>query len=86
MKSNTDQHLSESVRQSVRAGRKIEAIKLLREEHGLGLKEAKQIIDREVAVYRRANPDAPMAQKTSSLPLIVAVVIVGAALYWYFAN
>ena len=82
----TDQKLPEAVMQAVRAGRKIEAIKLLREEHGIGLKEAKQIIDREVAAYRRANPNAPTAQQSSSLPLIVVVVIVAAALYWHFAT
>jgi large subunit ribosomal protein L7/L12 len=36
---------SQSVEELVRAGRKIEAIKLLREETGLGLKEAKDQVD-----------------------------------------
>jgi ribosomal protein L7/L12 len=36
----------EAVRAEVRAGRKIEAIKLLREATGLGLAEAKQFVER----------------------------------------
>jgi ribosomal protein L7/L12 len=37
---------SEGVRRLAMDGRKIEAIKLLREETGFGLKEAKDIVDR----------------------------------------
>jgi large subunit ribosomal protein L7/L12 len=35
----------ETIESLVRAGRKIEAIKLLREQTGLGLKEAKEHVD-----------------------------------------
>jgi hypothetical protein len=38
--------LSIEVRDAVEGGRKIEAIKLLREERGIGLKEAKEAVDR----------------------------------------
>lgn len=38
--------LDENVLKAVREGHKIEAIKLLREKENLGLKEAKEIIDR----------------------------------------
>ena len=40
------QGTSEKVKQLARNGQKIEAIKLLRERTGLGLKEAKDLVDR----------------------------------------
>ena len=42
----TDAHVSAEVRQLVMSGRKLEAIKLLCEQSGLGLKEAKEAVDR----------------------------------------
>jgi ribosomal protein L7/L12 len=38
-------HLSERVKELARAGRKIEAIKVYREETGAGLKEAKDAVE-----------------------------------------
>ena len=40
------QQMSEEVQRLAATGRKIEAIKLLREKSGLGLKEAKELVDR----------------------------------------
>jgi len=40
------QQMSEEVRRLATSGRKIEAIKLLREKSGIGLKEAKDLVDR----------------------------------------
>jgi ribosomal protein L7/L12 len=40
------QDASEEVKRLVRSGQKIEAIKLVREQTGLGLKEAKDLVDR----------------------------------------
>ena len=40
------QQMSEEVRRLAKTGRKVEAIKLLREKSGLGLKEAKDLVDR----------------------------------------
>ncbi|MGI9326026.1 MAG: ribosomal protein L7/L12 [Pseudomonadales bacterium] len=47
--------LDENVLKAARAGRKIEAIKLLREKENLGLKEAKEIIDRCTEPQEPAN-------------------------------
>ena len=44
--------LSEAVVACIESGRKIEAIKLLREESGVGLAEAKQAVD----AYVRRHP------------------------------
>ena len=75
---------SEAVMQAVRSGQKVKAIKLLRQEAGLGLKEAKDIIDREVADYRRENPHAPLTEDSTPWGKIILVVIVIVALYWAF--
>ena len=40
------QQMSDEVRRLATTGRKIEAIKMLREKSGLGLKEAKDLVDR----------------------------------------
>ena len=40
------QQMSEEVRRLATTGRKIEAIKMLREKSGIGLKEAKDLVDR----------------------------------------
>ena len=58
-------------------GRKIEAIKAAREEHGLGLAEAKDMVE----AWARAHPEQiPAAEPTSGgvrwmLLLVVAVAI-----------
>lgn len=47
--------LSPDVMRAIESGRKIEAIKLLRAERGIDLKEAKTIIDQEIVDHRAAN-------------------------------
>lgn len=42
----TDVHVSAEVRQLALSGKKLEAVKLLCEQSGLGLKEAKAAVDR----------------------------------------
>lgn len=81
-----EEKLSESVMQAVRSGHTIQAIKQLRTERGLGLKEAKEIIDREIAAYRLANPHAPMVPEPSPWPKVVVVALIAAALYWYLTK
>ena len=79
----TDEKLSEPIMQAVRSGHTIQAIKRLRTEKGLGLKEAKEIIDREIDAYRLANPHAPMAPESTAWPKVVVVAVIATALYWY---
>ena len=49
---NTETELPAKVVESIKAGRKIQAIKALRESHGVGLREAKEIVE----AYVRENP------------------------------
>lgn len=75
--------LSASVAEAIRSGRKIDAIKQLREERGIGLKEAKHIIDREIAALRASNPNYALENQSSPWPKILVVVAIGLALYFY---
>ena len=72
--------------QAVRSGHTIQAIKRLRAEKGLGLKEAKEIIDREIDAYKLANPNAHIVQESSGWPKVVVIVLVAAAIYWFLTR
>ena len=75
---NEASNLPADVINAINAGRKIEAIKLLREAQGLGLKEAKHAVD----AYARENPSAQQPRSSGSgLVIIVVLVILGYALY-----
>jgi len=82
---NENEKLSASVMEAVCSGHTIQAIKRLRAEKSLGLKEAKDIIDREIDAYRLANPDVALRQKSSPWPIVLVVFIAG-VLYWYLGN
>jgi len=72
--------LPDTVVSAIRANRKIEAIKILRDERGLGLKEAKH----EVEAYMRANPSAvppPSPLRLSGANPLVMLVILALAGY-----
>jgi len=76
---------------AVDSGNKIEAIKLLREEAGLGLKEAKDAID-ALARERRGDPAVAdtvsntMSEEGGAGGMIKMIVIIAAILgvYFYF--
>jgi len=86
----TDTNISDDVVAAVDAGRKIEAIKILREESGLGLKEAKDVVD-SLTRSRRGEPG-----RTAALPeeggaggmikLVVLIAIILGAYFYYFAG
>jgi len=78
-----DRHYSSAVLKAVDAGRKIEAIKLLREETGLGLQDAKDEID-QLTIIRR--PQSTTMPEQGGAGAIVKILIVGAglfAVYWF---
>lgn len=79
-----DAHHSDAVLQAIEAGRKIEAIRLLREQTGLGLKEAKDEVDR--LVRERRSDYAPMPEQGGAGALIklAAIVLILLAIYRYF--
>jgi hypothetical protein len=81
---------SEEVIAAVDAGRKIEAIKILREETGLGLADAKHAID-SLSGERRSDPviSAGMTEEGGAggmIKMIVVIAIVLGAYFYYFAS
>jgi hypothetical protein len=66
------------------SGRKIDAIKELRESSGLGLKESKEIIDRLEDDLREAHPErfTRRASKGFGCVILVILLIVGGAILW----
>ena len=72
--------------QHIRNGHTVAAIKQLRVETGLGLKEAKHIIDKEVGQFRANNPNHAMGQHTSWGPRLFFIVLALVALYWFLTK
>lgn len=68
--------LSEFVLNAIREGRRIEALKRLRQEKGYGLKEAKELVDREIALNHADNPHYQTKPIKIPLPLVIGVVSV----------
>ena len=76
--------LSAEVISALHRGNKIEAIKLLREEQGIGLKEAKDAVD----AYVRTQPDlaaifAAAQSRTSRSVLLWLLILIGGAILFY---
>ncbi len=70
--------------QALYAGNKIEAIKQLRDVSGLGLKEAKEVLDRLEAELRAAHPErfaAPNKKGTGCILLLILLFPFG-VLVW----
>ena len=82
-----DVKISDDVIVAVDAGRKIDAIKILREQTGLGLADAKHQVDR-LARERRDLPGvAPeMVEEGGAGGMLRMVVVIGLVLgaYFYF--
>ena len=78
--------LPPQVMHALKAGRKIEAIKLLREARGIGLAEAKDAVDR--ASVERSHPahsHRAAAKNDSGMGrLLLVFVVLGAFLAAYF--
>ena len=65
------------------AGQKIQAIKLLRDQTGAGLKEAKEQADKLDALLRQMNPSQMPAQAKGCVSVIAVGLLLGAAATWY---
>ena len=83
---NSEIELPEEVVAEIEANRKVTAIKLLRKRMGIGLKEAKELVD----AYIEQNPpaSAPQVAKTDTGigRIIILIIGVGAiyGLYKFF--
>ena len=81
---------SEEVLAAVDAGRKIEAIKILREQTGIGLADAKRAID-SLSRERRGDPafGAGMTEEGGAggmIKMIVVIAIVLGVYFYFFAR
>lgn len=75
---NQDHGLPSDVVSAIHAGRKIDAIKLLRESSGLGLKEAKD----EVDAYLRKHPSIqPPKPNYNGLLFFIVLLLLGFIVY-----
>ena len=85
----TENQLSPDVIQAIRQGRKIEAIKILREETGLGLANAKVLVDRAHRTHGPQKP-APGAISEESggakLAKSVFLVMILIGFYYFYVN
>ena len=83
----TDNELPPEVMDAIRDGRKIEAIKLLREEKGLGLANAKVLVDRASQAYGPKRPIPNFADQRQwwgqFTTLLISLLVVFVAYYFY---
>lgn len=86
----TENELPAEVVQAIADGRKIEAIKMLREATGLGLANAKVLVDRAARAHGPRKPvQSPLDPLTEDvgnskfLVSLVAAIVLGIAYYLY---
>ena len=82
----TVDQLPGNVIEAIKQGQKIEAIKLLREATGLGLANAKVLVDRASRTHGPQKPIVSFADQPNGVggfvKSLAAVLLLGAA--WYF--
>lgn len=85
----TDNELPPEVIDAIRSGRKVEAIKLLREARGLGLANAKVLVDRAAREYGPRKPIPSFADQPQGLSQLVkslVMVFIVVAVYYFYTN
>ena len=83
----TEQELPPDVIEAIRAGHKIEAIKILRERTGIGLANAKVLVDRAWRTHGPQKPipsfaDQPQGLGTASKVLLTVLVLAAIGYFW----
>ena len=85
----TDRQIPADVIRAIEDGRKIEAIKMLREATGLGLANAKVLVDRVSRIHgpKKTMPSAVTEDAgTGKLLVSLLAVIVMAAAYFFYVD
>ncbi len=84
----THEQISEEVLALIGSGRKIEAIKLIREETGLGLREAKRLVDHLASATGAEGELPPPFKEEGGLKGVVVIVVALVAAYiaWRIAT
>jgi hypothetical protein len=70
-----EEQLSPEIYQLLAAGRKVEAIKLIREETGLGLAEARELVDALSGYEGPVDTPPPMMTEEGGAGGLMAIVI-----------
>jgi ribosomal protein L7/L12 len=81
--------LSTAAISALHHGNKIEAIKIVREERNIGLKEAKDAVDAYVRSQPALQPSLAAAQseaKRSALLWLAALIVLGFLAYYFLAK
>ena len=78
-----DQSLPAEVVAALERGQKIEAIKLLRELRGMGLKEAKEAVD-HYGCERQPGASVVQAGGHGGIFWLLGLVVLGVAIAWLF--
>jgi hypothetical protein len=73
--------LPADVVEAIRANRKIDAIKLLREHRSLGLKEAKHAVDAYIREHPHLIPQQSSGSGLGRLVIVVLAVVISYVLY-----
>lgn len=85
-----DLEISDRVIAAIDAGHKIEAIKILREETGLGLSEAKDAVDSLARAKRGESGGAPgMTEEGGAggmIKMIVAIAVILGVYFYFFSG
>lgn len=85
-----DLDISDDVIAAVKAGQKIDAIKILREQTSLDLADAKDAIDALARVHRSEAGDASgMVEEGGAggaIKMVVAIAIILGVYFYFFAN
>jgi signal transduction histidine kinase len=77
---------AEAIRQSIFAGRKIEAIKRVREATGLGLAEAKRMVEQVEGELRKTSPEKFTSKPAVGCSTTTAVLVVAIAIGWIWVT
>ena len=80
-----DIELDQEVITAIQSGRKIDAIKKLRELRGIGLKEAKELVDLYCSKNIISTPSVQKINSGNGIILLIIFGIVGYGLYRYFS-
>ena len=80
----SDQDLPAQVLAALERGQKIEAIKLLRELRGLGLKEAKDIVEGCGTDRQMAGVSVVQLGGHAGIFWLLGLFVLGAAVAWWF--
>lgn len=86
-KEKPDEQLTVSAISALHSGNKIEAIKILRMEKGIGLKEAKESVEEYIKIHPEIQEQINRSQAESlrgCLPWLIVIILITVLAIYYF--